>query len=100
LSHSFRFHPGARTEFDADTDWYETRGRGEDFIYDVEAAVASVCEHPRRWPLFPHIERVLSVRRRVLRRLPYSVAYIVENQEVVIVAVAHTRRRPGIGCPG
>jgi len=31
----------------------------------------------------------------VLRKFPYSMFYIVEREVVVIVAVAHHKRRPG-----
>jgi hypothetical protein len=37
----------------------------------------------------------LGVRRKVPRRVPYSVAWLVEPTGIVIVAVAHARRRPG-----
>jgi len=34
-------------------------------------------------------------RRRVLRRFPYSIVFLLEPAEIVIVAVAHHKRRPG-----
>jgi plasmid stabilization system protein ParE len=35
------------------------------------------------------------VRMRVVRRYPYSIVYVVRGPNVVIIAVAHHRRRPG-----
>ena len=93
----FQYHPDARQELDEAVDWYEaaTPGLGGDFFDEIEAAIADACEGPRRSPLFPGIAPALGVRRRVLRRFPYSVAWIVETENIVIVAIAHARRRPG-----
>jgi toxin ParE1/3/4 len=55
-------------------------------------AIDGLCELPEAWPLWPG--RV-DVRRRVLRRVPNSILYLVEADAIVIVAVAHHRRRPG-----
>lgn len=40
-----------------------------------------------------------NTRRNLLRRFPFSVAYRVELQRMLIVAVAHARRRPGYWKP-
>ncbi len=92
----FRYHPGARRELDAAVDWYEdaASGLGGDFFDEVEAAVRDACEHSTRWPLVPRVDATLAVRRKVLRRFPYSIAWLVQSAEIVIVAVAHSRRRP------
>ncbi len=36
-----------------------------------------------------------STRRKLLRRFPYSVIYLIEGQQLFVVAVMHHRRRPG-----
>ena len=36
-----------------------------------------------------------AVRRRIVRRFPYSILYTLEGDEVVVLAVAHQSRRPG-----
>jgi plasmid stabilization system protein ParE len=38
-------------------------------------------------------------RRRVLHRFPYSVIYEVSGDKVIILAVAHHRRKPGYWSP-
>ena len=35
------------------------------------------------------------VRVRLMQRYPYSLVYIVRDPKIVIIAVAHQRRRPG-----
>ncbi|MEQ1737245.1 MAG: hypothetical protein ABL886_12675 [Rhodoglobus sp.] len=58
----------------------------------VEAGIDGIRRHPTAWPVWPgHPD----VRRRVLRRFPYSVISLLERDEITIVAVAHHRRRPG-----
>jgi hypothetical protein len=47
---------------------------------------------PEAWPVWPGRT---DVRPRVLQRFPYSIIYLVERNEIVIVAVAHHKRRPG-----
>ena len=42
------------------------------------------------WPV---IEAEL--RRRLVRRFPFGILYRIEPEEIVIVAVAHLRRKPG-----
>jgi len=92
-----RFHPDARAEFDADADWYDARrpDLGDEFIDAVEAAVEDCAAHPARWPLFPGVPAELGVRRRVVQRFPYLVAYLAYDDGIVVVAVAHASRRPG-----
>ncbi len=43
-----------------------------------------------RYPVAEH-----GTRRLVLRRFPYNVFFRVGTGEIVVVAVAHQRRRPG-----
>lgn len=93
----YRYHPEARRELDEAIDWYEQAapGLGTDFFDEVEVAVREACEHPTRWPLFPTVDSALEVHRRSLRRFPYSLAWLIEPDQVVVLAVAHARRRPG-----
>ena len=43
--------------------------------------------------LGPHFEGTF--RRKLLRRFPFQLIYEVTAEEVLLVAVAHLRRRPG-----
>ena len=49
-----------------------------------------------RWPLW---KANRSYRRRVLRRFPYSIFYVVDPDVIIIVALAHHKRRPGYWLP-
>lgn len=87
-----RFLEGAEEEMYEAAAYYEdqTEGLGDRFLDDIEACVDRICERPQMG------RRVLEHFRVVLaRRFPFLVIYALEEATVVIVAVAHQRRRPG-----
>ena len=60
------------------------------FVDDVEAAVSEIRQYPKIGaPLTRH------VRKRVLTRFKYSILYVETPDEIIIVAIAPHRRRPG-----
>ena len=93
----FRFHPAARTETRAAASWYREQSQeaARSFTGAVMHGVQSIRERPEAWAIW----RRTAVRRRVLRQFPYSLFFIIENDTVVIVAVAHHKRRPGYWLP-
>lgn len=68
----------------------QTPGLGADYLSEIERAVAAIAESPMTWPI---IEGEL--RRRLVRRFPFGILYRIELKKIVIIAVAHLRRRPG-----
>jgi plasmid stabilization system protein ParE len=87
-----RVHPAADREATAATTWY--RQRSDDaainFAGAVREGLQSIRQRPAAWPRWEGTD----VRRRVLRRFPYSIFYLFEHEVVVIVAIAHHKRRP------
>jgi len=77
-------------------EWYEGRraGLGDEFLDQIQAAFTAIERTPSGFssvtPALPGRE----VRRFVVTRFPYSVVYEVRSDEVVVLAVAHQRRRP------
>lgn len=71
--------------------WHEDRapGLGLEFARAVDAAVAAIRRHPQA---FPRIES--DFRRVLLRRFPYALIYLVEDDAIVILACFHHARRP------
>jgi len=92
-----RYHPEARGELTTEAEWYEARrrGLGEDFVTDVERALLIIQEHPEAWPRWPGVTARVPVRKYVLQRFPFAVAYLVLDDTLVVLAVAHGKRRPG-----
>jgi len=75
--------------------WYEREvpALGEDFLDELDRALAGISERPHAWPRLGTVRR-RAVRRFVLRRFPFNVVYIRRSDHVLVVAVAHHRRRP------
>jgi plasmid stabilization system protein ParE len=91
------FAPEARAELDGAADEYEREreGRGLRFYIAVERATQAAAALPEAGPLFPAVPARLSIRRRLVPRFPFALAYRVVGDVVRIEAVAHTRRLPG-----
>jgi plasmid stabilization system protein ParE len=90
-------HPGAVADLIAAGDWYEAQlpGLGLDLADEVHHALDVISEQPNTWPLWPEVAENRGVRRFLLTRFPFALAYVVEADRLVILAVAHLRRRPG-----
>jgi len=85
------FQTEADEEFREAARYYENEapGVGLAFVVEVHKAVAELTE----FPLTAQIVRA-SIRKKVLRHFPYNILYSIELDKIVIVAVAHQRRRP------
>lgn len=88
----YRFLAPANEELSEAAKFYDAHstGLGSEYLNEVQAAIDLVCEFPG---LGKSIDQGL--RRVVLHRFPFSLIYSVETDGIVIVAVAHQRRRPG-----
>lgn len=85
------FLPEADEEFREAARYYEREaaGVGLAFIVAVHKAVGEVVE----FPLAVQVMRA-GIRRKVLQHFSYNLFYAVEVDSIVIVAVAHQRKRP------
>jgi toxin ParE1/3/4 len=77
--------------------YYEDRqtGLGEDFYQRVVTCMDSIRENPLRFPMYEGLGRTIEYRRARVERFPYIVLYKVIADATVVIAVAHTSRRPG-----
>jgi hypothetical protein len=94
---SLSSHPEADVEAEEAAVWFEGRqpGLGRDFLTELERAYAMIQEAPATWPLWPRLPESLGVRRFLLARFPYGIAYDSFGEDVIVYAVAHLSRRPG-----
>jgi plasmid stabilization system protein ParE len=65
----------------------------------VKAAFASLCASPRRYPLWRGRAGGKGVRKRLVRKFPYAIPYLPDEDVAFVLAVAHHRRRPGYWLP-
>src|SRR2546426_147678 len=82
----------ALQEAEAAARWYAERSvaAAAGFSDEIDAAESAIVRLPEAWPPYVH-----GARRYLLQRFPFSVVYRVEARRILIVAVAHARRRPG-----
>ena len=81
----------AQQELDEAIAYYNSQapGLGDAFLLEAVAAIDRIRRFPQAWhPLGE------STRRCRLRRFPYGLIYHEDKGEVLIVAVAHSHRRP------
>ncbi|MBI2430123.1 MAG: type II toxin-antitoxin system RelE/ParE family toxin [Ignavibacteriales bacterium] len=85
------FHAAAEAEFHEAADYYELRvqGLGVAFLAEVERSTTFIQQNPET---FPRILKV--VRRKTLRRFPYSILYTFVDNTIRILAIANHKRRP------
>lgn len=88
---SASIHPLASSEIEEAARFYEqqTRGLGDRFADELTTAFEQIL-------LFPQAASLVgrSVRKKALLRFPYSVIYLVRDDQIVIIAVAHQKRTP------
>jgi toxin ParE1/3/4 len=66
---------------------------GADFKAELSRALALITAQPRAWARTGSKRH--EIRRRVMKRFPYSVIYDVDHERVRVLAVVHQRQRPG-----
>jgi|SRR6185312_3239978 plasmid stabilization system protein ParE len=86
-------HPDALAEAEAAVAWYAERSEHAPaaFIEEIDKAIQSILNSPKRWPIFES-----DFRRIPLVRFPYLIVYREKSDDLIqILAIAHGRRRPG-----
>ena len=74
--------------------WYESRrpGLGANLLDEVDRAVRQVATNATVGAALSSDQKT---RRILLSRFPYQVVYRIRPSEIVVIALAHSRRRPG-----
>ncbi len=97
MTKPLRFDDEAVEELEAAAAWYEARrmSLGIDFVRVVRDALDRVAENPQTWPSVRDVPARLNVRRFLLRRFPYSIVFVELDNEIRVLAIAHSSREPG-----
>lgn len=85
-----RFHTEARLEFLEFTNFYRQKSNplGVEFIHEVERILSLIKDYSQIGTLWNH-----GTRRLPLRRFPFIVIYRLNDDFVLIVAIAHRLRK-------
>ncbi len=91
---NLRIHRLAVDEIDHEVDYYESiyPGLGVELEDEVDAALDMILRVPEVGAPWRH-----STDRRVfvLSRFPFTLPYQITANDIVVLALAHTRKRPG-----
>jgi plasmid stabilization system protein ParE len=86
------FLPAATLDYEEAYDWYRARSEraSAGFEAAVEHALDQIIQAPDRWSRCDQRHR-----HHLLKKYPYSIVYRIEVDSILVVAVAHARRRFG-----
>jgi toxin ParE1/3/4 len=87
-----KYHEAAEDELLSEIGYLELRanGLGRRFFAEVRRAENLIAQFPES-----AAEILPGIRKRVLRKFRYSLIYTMEEDGLLILAVAHHSRRPG-----
>ncbi|GAK52134.1 hypothetical protein U14_03385 [Candidatus Moduliflexus flocculans] len=88
---NIRFVSLAQQEFDNAVEWHQQQSAqlGEQFLDEVHRAIKRIATYPSSCAKIDH-----DLRRCMVSRFPYGLIYGIDEETIVIVAVAHLHRKP------
>jgi len=89
---TIRYHPEAVDELTEAARYYEDQqpGLGGRFLDSVEASLSLLEKAPEIWPADSR-----GRRKYLVRRFPYLIIYRYQDGQIYVLAIAHTKRKPG-----
>ncbi|MBI4289839.1 MAG: type II toxin-antitoxin system RelE/ParE family toxin [Chloroflexi bacterium] len=81
----------AKQELEDAVRYYELEysGLGKRFKEEVERAAIRIAEYPQAWS----VDRG-DVRKCLLHKFPYKLLYSIEEDHILVIAIAHQHRKP------
>ena len=73
--------------------WYEDKrkGLGYDFLLQVDAGLKFIERNPKI-----HAIEYKGTRKHLIKRFPYKIIYLMEEEKIIVMAVIHGKRSPGL----
>lgn len=86
------FLPSARRDFDEAFDWYASRSAiaAEHFADAVDASLLRISKNPKMLAFVDDIHHGCPIKR-----FPFRIIFRPLQDQILIVAIAHAKRRPG-----
>ena len=87
----YDFLKPAQIELEEEVKYYneERTGLGYEFATEVAATISRILRYPEAWTKLSK-----RTRRCRTKRFPYGVIYQIRGDRILVVAVAHLRRKP------
>ena len=91
MRRSVSFHPAAQQDADDAAAWYAERSvrAAVRFLDELDRVIDLIANSPNRFQVFD-----ADLRRAVFRRFPFYIVFRADDLKVVVLAVAHGKRRP------
>jgi len=91
MTYTLRFLPEVEEDVIAGFVWYEGKspGLGDEFLRIVYACTGEI---PRNPLLYPKVHN--EFRRRLLRRFPYAIYFIIKEDQIIVYGLFHCARDP------
>ena len=89
---TLKFHIRARFDIIQAVAWYEDhkKGLGKRFNKSLIAAFKHIADSPLQFPITFEDFR----KARIDRAFPFSIIYIIDEDTIYVIAVAHDKRDP------
>jgi plasmid stabilization system protein ParE len=86
-----RVRPEAELDIFEATIWYENEQAdlGTAFLGAVRTSLEHVEKSPRRFPVV-----FKDIRRALVDRFPFGVFFLIEDEDIAVIAVIHLHRHP------
>ncbi|MCX6579650.1 MAG: type II toxin-antitoxin system RelE/ParE family toxin [Candidatus Aminicenantes bacterium] len=93
MSYKIIIRPEAEADLTESFRWYQDQvpGLGLEFLSCVDDAFDLIIKDPR---IYQKIYK--NVRRSITHRFPYEIFYIIDRDNIIVLAVLHAKRDPAI----
>ncbi len=91
MKYKIIIRPEAELDVLEAVNWYEEKlkGLGSNFLMSVDATIESILRTPEAYT--PTYKKT---RRALVRKFPFGVHYIIEKENIVVLAIFHASRNP------
>lgn len=91
MTYKILITPEAELDLEDAFNWYEQQisGLGSEFIRVVDASFSAIQINPFAYPII-HQE----VRRKLIRKFPYGLLYVIIDDNISIIGCFHVKRDP------
>lgn len=93
MKYSVIIRPEAEEDLKQAFSWYEEKrkGLGHDFLLQIDAGLRLIGRNPELYPA-----KYKGTRNHLVKRFPFRVVYLTEEQRVIVLGVLHEKRHPEV----
>jgi len=91
MNFQLRFHSAIEEDLASNYNWFEQKqlGLGNDFLNEFYSITESI-------EIRPYLNSILynNIRRKLMKKFPYAIYYVIQGNFVLIIGVFHFARNP------